>query len=151
MSTAILEAGPGDEELVLEMMREFYAIEHLPYVEELARRGVRALLASRDHGLVLLAGRGKDPAGYLVLTFGYSLEFHGRDALVDELYVRADRRGAGVGSALIARAEALCRAEGIRAVHLEVDRSNERAKRLYHRSGYRDHDRFLLTKWIGGG
>lgn len=149
MSVQIREATPADEELVLEMMREFYLIEHLPYDDSVARRALRALLSDRGAGVAFIVRDGSQLAGYLVLTFGYSLEYHGRDALVDELYVREPLRGRGVGSELIAGAEALCRAEGIRALHLEVDRSNERAKRLYHRAGYQDHDRHLLTKWIG--
>jgi len=87
-------------------------------------------------------------AGYLVLTFGYSLEFHGRDALVDELYVREAYRGRGAGTLSLAFVEEICRTEGIRALHLEVDRGNERARRLYHRAGYEDHDRYLLTRWL---
>ena len=144
----IREATAADEDLVIEMMREFYRVEHLPYDEGVARRALGGLLSDRRAGVAFIMREGATVAGYLVLTFGYSLEFHGRDALVDELYVREALRGRGLGSALIASAEALCRAEGIRAMHLEVDRSNERAKRLYHRSGYRDHDRHLLTKWI---
>jgi ribosomal protein S18 acetylase RimI-like enzyme len=89
-----------------------------------------------------------EPVGYLVLTFGFSLEFHGRDALVDELYVRDAHRGRGAGSACMAHVEELCRDEGVRAVHLEVDHVNLRAKALYHRRGYEDHARHLLTKWL---
>ena len=149
MSVEIREATPADEELVIEMMREFYLIEHLPYEESVARRALRGLLSDRRAGVAFIVRDSAKHAGYLVLTFGYSLEFHGRDALVDELYVREPLRGRGLGGALIASAEALCRAEGIRAMHLEVDRCNEHAKRLYHRTGYQDHDRHLLTKWIG--
>jgi ribosomal protein S18 acetylase RimI-like enzyme len=149
VSVEIREATPADEELVVEMMREFYLIEHLPYDDAVARRALRGLLSDRGAGVAFIVRDAAGVAGYLVLTFGYSLEFHGRDALVDELYVREPLRGRGLGSALIASAEALCRAEGIRAMHLEVDRSNEHAKRLYHRAGYRDHDRHLLTKWVG--
>ena len=149
MSAEIREATPADEEVIVEMMREFYAIEHLPWDEAVARRALRGLLSDRRAGVAFIVREASAIAGYLVLTFGYSLEFQGRDALVDELYVREGVRGRGVGSALIASAEALCHAEGIRAMHLEVDRCNERARRLYHRSGYRDHERYLLTKWIG--
>jgi ribosomal protein S18 acetylase RimI-like enzyme len=87
-------------------------------------------------------------AGYAVLAFGFSLEFHGRDAFLDELYVRESFRGSGVGTACLEWLEAVCRAEGVHALHLEVDRTNAGAKRLYHRLGYGDHDRHLLTKWL---
>ena len=141
-------AGPEEEETVLSLMREFYEIEHLAFTEEAARSALRQLLERHDHGMVALMHAGEELAGYLVLTFGFSLEFHGRDALVDELYVREAHRGHGAGTLSLAFVEELCRAEGIRALHLEVDRGNEPARRLYHRAGYADHDRYLLTKWL---
>ena len=141
-------AGPADEETVLSLMREFYEIEHLPFTEEAARAALRQVLEAHRYGVVALMHAGQELAGYLVLTFGFSLEFHGRDALMDELYVRERHRGHGAGTLSLAFVEELCRTEGIRALHLEVDRGNEPARRLYHRAGYVDHDRYLLTKWL---
>jgi ribosomal protein S18 acetylase RimI-like enzyme len=40
---------------------------------------------------------------------------------------------------------------GVNAVHLEVDHGNDPALELYRRAGYRDHRRFLLTKWLNRG
>jgi ribosomal protein S18 acetylase RimI-like enzyme len=37
---------------------------------------------------------------------------------------------------------------GVHAVHLEVDRGNDPAFELYRRTGYEDHDRLLMTKWL---
>jgi ribosomal protein S18 acetylase RimI-like enzyme len=37
---------------------------------------------------------------------------------------------------------------GVNAVHLEVDHGNDSALELYRRVGYREHDRFLMTKWL---
>jgi GNAT superfamily N-acetyltransferase len=142
-------ATPVDEDSILSLMREFYVVEHLPFIEPAARSALRPLLEGHEHGVVALMHAGDDVlAGYLVLTFGYSLEFHGRDALVDELYVREAYRGRGAGTLSLAFVEEICRTEGIRALHLEVDRGNERARRLYHRAGYEDHDRYLLTRWL---
>ena len=45
-------------------------------------------------------------------------------------------RGQGIGSALIARAEAWARTEGLDALVLEVATGNEAARALYHRLGY---------------
>jgi len=33
-------------------------------------------------------------------------------------------------------------------MHLEVDRGNDPALELYRRTGYQDHDRLLMTKWL---
>ena len=148
MSVRFSVAGREEEESVLSLMREFYDCEHLTFTEVAARAALRQLLEGHAYGMVVLMHAGDELIGYLVLTFGYSLEFHGRDALVDELYVREPHRGHGAGTLSLAFVEELCRTEGIRALHLEVDRVNEPARRLYHRAGYADHDRYLLTKWL---
>ena len=142
--------GAADEAQVLSLMQEFYRIEHLPYDADVARKGLRELWGDPRAGRVYLVQTDDGVAGYVVLTFGFSLEFRGRDALVDELYVREEQRGHGLGTACLRRIEEICRAEGVHAVHLEVDHANGAAKRLYHRVGYQDHNRHLLTKWISG-
>ena len=42
----------------------------------------------------------------------------------------------------------VCRTEGIAALHLEVERANTIAQEVYRKQGFKDHDRYLLTKWI---
>ena len=79
-------------------------------------------------------------AGYLVVCFGWSLEFHGRDAFVDELYLREDFRGRGIGTRALEVAVDLCRASGVRVLHLEVERRNTRAQAMYRRAGFVDRE-----------
>lgn len=90
----------------------------------------------------------KEVAGYIVLTFGFSLEYHGRDALVDEIYLRERFRGQGTGTRGLQFIEGVCRELGIRALHLEVERANIIAQSVYRRAGFVDHDRYLLTKLV---
>jgi GNAT superfamily N-acetyltransferase len=135
------------DELV-ELMREFYAFDHIAFDVGAARGALREILGDGRLGVVHLIRVGAETAGYLVITFGFSLEFHGRDAFVDELFLREDFRGQGIGRASIEFAGEVCRAEGIAALHLEAERTNTRAVELYRRAGFRDHDRYLLTKWL---
>ncbi len=141
-------AGAADEDILIALMREFYTVEHLTFDEGVARAALRQILRNGALGSVYLIRLGEDVAGYVVLTFGFSLEFHGRDALVDELYLREEFRGKGLGRAALEFVEEVCRREGIKALHLEVDRVNTRAQEVYRAAGYRDHDRYLLTKWM---
>jgi ribosomal protein S18 acetylase RimI-like enzyme len=141
-------AGASDTDELVELMREFYAFEYLAFDERAARGALRQLVGDGRFGVIHLIRVGAETAGYLVVTFGFSLEFHGRDAFVDELYLRENFRGRGIGRASIEFAAELCRGEGIAALHLEVERANARAQALYRRAGFRDHDRYLLTKWL---
>ena len=141
-------AAQSDADELVELMREFYAFDHIAFDEGAARGALRQILGDSRFGVVHLIRAGAETAGYLVLTFGFSLEFHGRDAFVDELYLRENFRGRGIGKACIEFAAEVCRAEGITALHLEAERANTRAQALYRREGFRDHDRYLMTKWL---
>ena len=148
MKPAFTLATASDADLLVELMREFYAFDHIAFDEGAARGALEQILRDGRFGLVHLIRVGAEAAGYLVLTFGFSLEFHGRDAFVDELYLRERFRGHGIGKASIEFAAGICRGEQIAALHLEVERGNRRAQELYRRAGFRDHDRYLLTKWL---
>jgi ribosomal protein S18 acetylase RimI-like enzyme len=138
----------GDAEELLPMMRGLYEHDRLPFDEAAARDAPERLLADERLGGVWLVRSGAETLGYLVLTLGYSLEFRGRDAFLDELYLRPEARGRGAGRKALEFAEGVCRALGVRALHLEVERANTGAQALYRKYGFVDHDRYLMTKWV---
>lgn len=144
-------AGPADAVRFVPLMREFYAHERLEYGPRV-EAALAALLAEPAHGLawLLRAPDGRD-AGYLVLTWGWSLEFGGRFGLVDELYVAPGFRGAGAGSRALAAAAGACLDAGALAVRLEVDHANPGAEALYRRMGFGRHDRHIMTRRLGNG
>jgi ribosomal protein S18 acetylase RimI-like enzyme len=148
----VRRARPDDFATLLVLQREFYVEDRLTHTPANAR-ALRRLLRSPDAGAVWLiegAGeRGRTPVGYIVLTLGWSLELGGRDAFIDELYVRPERRGRGLGTLALATAEAAGRRLGVRALHLEVDSTNDVARRLYERIGYRLRGRYqlMLKRW----
>jgi ribosomal protein S18 acetylase RimI-like enzyme len=135
-------------ETLLTFMREYYEFDHLPFDEQRARVALEGFLADESLGRVWLIHYRGEEIGYLVLTLGYSLEYGGRDAFIDEMYIRASYRGNGIGKIALAFAEDVCRALGVRALHLEVGQANTAAYGLYRAVGFMDHDRRLLTKRI---
>ena len=137
-------AAAEDLPALLDLQQRFYEGEGYPYDREKMERGRRELIADRSLGRLFVTD-----GAYLVVTFGFSLEFGGRDAFVDELYVADDSRGRGLGTAALQLAEEACREAGIHALHLEVEHVNARARALYERSGYKAHERHLMTKWFG--
>ena len=141
-------AMPRDIDELLPLMREFYAGERLPFDEVVLRRALGELWAEPLHGGAWLARVDEEAVGYVVLCCGFSLEYGGRDAFVDELYVHPVWRDRGIGNRLLNAMEAGCRAAGVAALHLEVDHDNPDGKRLYARRGFVDHQRHLMTKWL---
>ena len=145
-AAGIEPARPGDIEALLPLMREFYAGEKLEFDERVLRRVLDELWDAPLHGEAWIARAGDEPVGYGVLCCGFSLEYGGRDAFVDELFVRPEWRDRGIGALLLDAMEASCRSRGISALHLEVDHDNPNGKRLYRRRGFVDHERHLMTK-----
>jgi len=143
------EAAPGDESALLAMMNAFYAEDHLAFDAARARAAVRELLATPAHGrILLLRDTAPEARGYLVLTVGFSLEFGGRFALLDEFYVAPALRGRGLGRQALDVVATWTRAQGIATVRLEVTHTNPRARALYLTAGFADDRRDLLTRWL---
>jgi ribosomal protein S18 acetylase RimI-like enzyme len=142
------EAREADTGELIAMMRSFYAELGEPFDAARAERALRALLAEPSHGAAWVFREEGRAVGYLVVTHGYSLEFDGRIAVVDEVYTVPEMRGRGLGARALALAEEHCRRQRISALRLEVHQENRRALALYERNGFEAHDRYLMTKWL---
>lgn len=137
-----------DIETLVSLCRELYEYDQTPFHETRHRKSIAELVQHPEWGRMELIEVNGEAAGYLVLTFGYSLEFYGRDALLDELYLRSAFRGRGLGKEAMEHVVATIQSLGIRALHLEVERTNTHAQEFYRRLGFEDHNRYLMTKWV---
>lgn len=63
---------------------------------------------------------------------------------ITELFVRAPFRGQGIGTALMARAEAFCRDRRCATLRVEVFAPNQAAHRFSRQLGYADRDIDLM-------
>lgn len=147
------EASLHDEAVLFPMMRRLSEQEpgKIKFDEAVARSTFRRFLDLPNFGKVWLFYDGSTLVGYIVLTVGFSFEFHGHDAFIDELYIDAAHRRRGYGRQAAAFVEQKAREMGVNAIHLEVDHGNDPAFELYRRTGFEDHGRFLMTKWLSRG
>jgi ribosomal protein S18 acetylase RimI-like enzyme len=120
----------------------------LPFDEGKVRAALETFLSDSELGRAWLLHLGERSIGYVILTLGYSFEFQGRDAFIDELYIERECRRMGFGRRAIQFAEEKARSLGVNALHLEVDPNNDAAVELYRRAGYIDPGRRLMTKWL---
>lgn len=148
METTFRFADAIDIDRLLPLIQDFYFFERLQYDEPRQRRLLSSLLADENLGRLILFETAGELLGYMVLGFGFSLEFRGRDCFVDELYVCPERRSKGIGREAIEFAAATCRKLGIKALHLEADHFNVRGHEFYKRMGFKDHERHLMTRWL---
>lgn len=111
------------------------------------RDALAVLLRSPALGGVWVITRDDRTIGYAIVTFGFDLEFAGRDAWMTELWVDADHRSTGAGAAAIELLVPELAARRIGALHLQV-RPDNPAKRLYERTGFVASPRLVMTRTI---
>lgn len=145
----IRTATAEDLPLLVDLMTSFYGESSLALPRDTAEKAFAQLLADPALGRVWICEQQDQAVGYIVLTLGFSMEYGGRDAFVDDLYVRARFRGRGIGKRLLDTLIGECGRLQVRALHLEVGRANRRAQALYRSRGFRDRDRQLLTLKLG--
>jgi ribosomal protein S18 acetylase RimI-like enzyme len=146
MVSPIRLARSDDLQFVASLMGEFYAESGYRLDLGLASSALARLIEDPSIGRLWLILQPDAPVGYIAVTFGFSLEFYGRDAFIDDLFIQPSFRGVGLGTRVLDAVEPECRALGVRALHLEVERANQAGQALYRRRGFRDNDRQLLSK-----
>lgn len=99
-------------------------------------RGLAQIIGNPEIGLILAARRDGRVVGMISILFTVSTALGGRVALLEDLVVAPDARGAGIGSSLMAQAIRCARSNGCRRITLLTDRDNEPAQRFYQRHGF---------------
>lgn len=135
-----------DKADVLEMMTSFNQIDGYPFDPAAGEKNLEGFTANESLGRVFLIIYENSTVGYIILAFGFSFEYNGRDAFIDELFIKEGYRNLGIGKMAMDFIESQARELGINAIHLEVEAHNENAATLYLNKGYTSNNRKLLTK-----
>ena len=147
MTTTLRAAECKDLDQLLPLMAALYAEDgSVPFTAAQHRRAAEQLLATPGSGKIVVVEANHALVGYAVVTWGFSFEYGGFDAFLDEMYVAVNYRGQGLAQKMLAAVEDACHEKGVQALHLEVERANLNAQRLYRKAGFVDHDRYLFTK-----
>ncbi len=128
------------------MVKEFWLFEQIPFSSDSALKVWQNAWLHPEFVRGWLLEFESQVVGYVVLTFGFSLEYGGLDAYVDELFVKPEFRGCGFASQALGFLALECQKLNIVALHLEVDADNHNAKALYAKHGFASTKRELLNK-----
>lgn len=131
---------------ILSMMEQFYAIDHYPFDQDKAHGNLLKLIANPDIGRIWVILYNHQVIGYAALTFGFSFEYGGRNAFIDELFLIPEYRQKGIGRLAIDFIEEEASKLGIQTIHLEAERHNTNAIKLYKLKGFSDNGRTLMFK-----
>jgi ribosomal protein S18 acetylase RimI-like enzyme len=134
---AVRIADADDATAVARLLRRFNTEydDVVPEQEELADR-MRGLIEGGETA-VLLVGDGPDgAAGLAVLRFRQSIWAAGEECYLAELYVVPERRGGGLGRALLTAAIEHAMARGAAYMDLGTSEDDVAARALYESAGF---------------
>lgn len=138
----------SDIPVILEMMQGFYALDDYPFNAVAAKENLIEFIRNADLGRLFLLINSESIIGYITLTFGYSFVYGGRDAFIDEFFIKEAYRNQGVGKSTMGFIREASQGLGVKALHLEVENHNEYASKLYLNEDFKANNRTLLTKRI---
>ena len=136
----------SDVTMLSTMMIDFYAEADFALSREAAHRTFEHLIQSPERGCVWVLDSDGTPAGFIVLTVAYAMEYGGLRGFVDDLFVRPAFRKRGLGSAALAFVKAHCLATGVRALFVQTGADNDPAQSVYKRAGFTDTGHQLLVQ-----
>lgn len=129
------------------MIEEYHRYDHIAFDQSIVESVLDRLIRQPELGQPWLICLGDQVIGYISITFGYSIEYLGRNAFIDELFIKPEYREKGYGQKAMQFAQEIARKEGLSALHLEAERNNSRALHVYRKMGFQDPDRVLMTYW----
>lgn len=135
MEFVIRDMAEQDKENVLAMMRVFYAS---PAVlsngsEEIFKSEIENCLHNRQYLEGYVFENDRQLLGYGMIAKSFSTEFGKKCIWIEDLYVKEQYRGAGIGSAFL---EFVAKKYEGCILRLEVEEENRRAIHVYEKCGF---------------
>lgn len=142
-NVTIRKAGPEDVPVLYRLIRELAEYEKIAHEVSATEETIRAsLFGTRPAAEAVLASRGGEPAGFAVYFPNFST-FVGRPGIyIEDIYVRPEFRGTGIGGALLAHVARAARERGAGRIEFAVLDWNP-ARGFYERYGAR-----AMSDWI---
>lgn len=146
----IVTATERDVPLILEFIHELAAYErHLDRVEATEARLHETLFGAEPTASVIFAFDGEKPVGFAVFYFTYST-FAGLPGLyLEDLFVKPEARGLGVGRQLLRYLARLAKEKGCWRIEWAVLHWNETAIGFYRKLGAIPMEEWAIYRLFG--
>ena len=134
----------SDLPTLLPMVKAYHNFETIKMTDATREKALYTLLSNSSLGKIWLILSNDRIVGYIALTFGYSIEFGGKDAFIDEFYIQPEFRHQGLGQQTLSFIQQEARTQKIYAIHLEVAVENKKAQNLYSRANFQLRNTYNL-------
>ena len=138
----VWRAGPDEADTVGGLLVEFRNHLNVEWPSENAfLAGVDRLIEDPNTAYFLAApDENSPPLGVAQVRFRYGIWWAAEDCLLEDLFVREEARGTGMGRALVEAVVELARERGSRRIELDANDQNEAAQALYRSLGFDAQD-----------
>jgi RimJ/RimL family protein N-acetyltransferase len=109
---------------------------------------MQQLIADQSLGQLWLIRLDDQPVGFVALVFSFSIEFGGRVAFIDELFIAEARRNQGIGRRAVELVIDESQQLFVRELFLEVNDANLAATKIYERCGFSPRKYRLMSRQI---
>ena len=146
----IVEAQEKDVPVILEMIRGLAEYEKLSHVCTATEEQLRAtLFGARAGAEVVLAQQGGECVGFALFFPNYSTFLAKPGMYLEDLFVKPEARGGGVGLALLQRLASIARERGYGRVEWSVLDWNDPAIGFYKKLGAVPMDEWTMFRLTG--
>ena len=145
--THIRPARPDDAEVLARLIRELAVYEKLEHEAKATAESLRRhLFGARPYAEAILAEVGEEPAGFALFFHNFST-FRGQPGLyLEDIFVRPEHRGRGLGKALFQHVAALAVERGCGRLEWAVLDWNAPALGFYRGLGARPMDDWTIHR-----
>jgi GNAT superfamily N-acetyltransferase len=139
-----------DVPLIVRFIRELAEYERLAHECVATEESVReTLFGARPYAEVIVAEEGGEPAGFALFFHNYSTFLARPGIYLEDLYVRPEMRGRGVGKALLIRLAQIAEERNCGRLEWAVLNWNEDAIRFYRSLGAAPQDEWTVYRVTG--
>lgn len=124
----------------LEPMTELFDLYRRFYQQESDLEGAKQFLReriSKDQSVAFISFEGDEPLGFVQLYPSFSSVSMKPSWILNDLYVKKETRGRGIGENLLQTAIQFAAETGAKGLFLETANDNENAQRLYEKIGFK--------------
>lgn len=129
---------------IVSMMQDFYAIDNYPIDIVESKQLFETFIANPNLGKSWLIYQNEEIVGYVILTFVFSFEYKGILAFLDELYIKKQHQGKGIGKQAVQFVQQESSQLNVKMLYLEVEEHNQNAQKLYLAHDFEVHNRKIL-------
>ena len=146
----IVPATERDVPVILDLIRQFAEYERLSHVVTATEEQLRAtLFGKRPFAETLLASYGGECVGFALYFTNYSTFLAKPGLYLEDLFVKPNARGKGVGRALLQRLAQIAVERGYGRMEWSVLDWNQPAIEFYKKLGAVPHDEWTIFRLTG--